>query len=74
MIIKKLLLENFRNYINQEINFENNINLFVGDNAQGKTNIIESIYVCAFAKTYRTQKDIDTINLNKDYYRITMNY
>ncbi|MBR1883538.1 MAG: DNA replication/repair protein RecF [Clostridia bacterium] len=74
MLIKRLLLEGFRNYINEEIKFDNKINLFVGDNAQGKTNIIESIYVCSYAKTYRTQKDIDTINFDKDYYRITMEY
>ena len=74
MIIKSLKLEGFRNYINQEIDFNDKINIFVGDNAQGKTNIIESIYVCSYTKTYRTQKDIDTINFNTDYYRITLNY
>lgn len=74
MLIKKIKLEGFRNYINEEIHFDKNINLFIGDNAQGKTNIIESIYMCAFTKTYRTLKDTDTINLNQDYFRITMNY
>lgn len=74
MIINKIKLEYFRNYINEEIVLDKNINLFVGDNAQGKTNIIESIYMCAFTKTYRTQKDTDTINMNQDYFRITMNY
>ncbi len=74
MLINKIKLEGFRNYINEEINLDKNINLFVGDNAQGKTNIIESVYMCAFTKTYRTLKDTDTINLNQDYFRITMDY
>ena len=65
MYLKKLKLENFRNYIDQELELINGINLFLGDNAQGKTNIIESIYVCAFGKSYRTQKDSELINLNK---------
>ena len=42
MYLQKLRLENFRNYINQEIELINGINLFLGDNAQGKTNIIEA--------------------------------
>ena len=74
MIIKKLKLEGFRNYLNQEINFNDKVNIFVGDNAQGKTNIIEAIYVCSYSKTYRTLKDIDTINFDRDYYRITIDY
>ena len=48
MYLKKLKLENFRNYIDQELELINGINLFLGNNAQGKTNIKESIYVCGF--------------------------
>ena len=48
MYIKKVTLNNFRNYENQEIDFGNNINIIYGDNAQGKTNIIESIFLCAY--------------------------
>lgn len=43
MLITELELQNFRNYEKQKIEFNNNINIFYGDNAQGKTNIIESI-------------------------------
>ena len=74
MIINDLLLEGFRNYRNQKIEFSDKINLFVGDNAQGKTNIIEAIYICSYSKTYRTPKDIDVINFESDYYRITLNF
>ena len=74
MYLQKLRLENFRNYINQEIVLINGINLFLGDNAQGKTNIIEAIYVCAFGKSYRTQKDNELINFNKEYCKIDLQY
>ena len=74
MYIEKVNLENFRNYESQEINFINGINLFVGNNAQGKTNIIESIYVSAFGKSYRASKDMELINFNKDFFRINLNY
>lgn len=74
MYLQKLRLENFRNYINQEIELINGINLFLGDNAQGKTNIIEAIYVCAFGKSYRTQKDNELINFNKEYCKIDLQY
>ena len=45
MYIKNIKLNNFRNYKNQEIKLEKNTNVFFGDNAQGKTNLLESIYV-----------------------------
>ena len=66
MWIKKLSLKNFRNYENQEINFCNNINIFYGENAQGKTNIIEAIYMSSIGKSFRASKDIETIMINKD--------
>ena len=44
MHINKVELHNFRNYENQEIKFKKNINVFYGDNAQGKTNILEAIF------------------------------
>ena len=56
MLITNLEIQNFRNYKNQKIDFNKNINIFYGDNAQGKTNIIESIFVCAFGKSFRTNK------------------
>lgn len=74
MFVKKLSLNNFRNYINQDISFINGINLFVGDNAQGKTNIIEAIYLSAFAKSYRTIKDVDLINFDKEFTRVEIEY
>lgn len=50
MYIKKLKLENYRNYNNEEILFDKNINIIYGNNAQGKTNLIEAIYLCSYRK------------------------
>lgn len=47
MYIKKIKLNNFRNYENVEIDLEQGINILYGDNAQGKTNLLEAIYLCA---------------------------
>ena len=66
MFIKKLMLLNYRNYKNVNIDFSRNVNVFMGDNAQGKTNILEAIYYCAFAKSHRTSKDRELINWNSD--------
>ena len=48
MYIKNISLENFRNYETQKIEFNKNINIIYGNNAQGKTNIIEDIFLCAY--------------------------
>lgn len=74
MHLEKLILNNFRNYNNQEIELINGINFFEGDNAQGKTNIIESIYMCAFGKSYRTIKDIEVVKFNEDFCRVNLIY
>ena len=57
MFIKRLQMLNYRNYNVLEINLGPNVNVFMGDNAQGKTNILEAIYYCAFARSHRTSKD-----------------
>lgn len=66
MYVKKLKLINYRNYENLEINLGKHVNVFMGDNAQGKTNILEAIYYCAFAKSHRTSRDRELINWNGD--------
>ena len=72
MFIKKIKLENFRNYEKQEIEFEKNINIIYGDNAQGKTNILESIFICSLGKSFRTNRDKELINKEKEYSKIEM--
>ena len=72
MYIQKIKLENFRNYRKAEIEFDKNINIIYGDNAQGKTNILESIFVCSLGKSFRTNKDKELINKEKDFSKIEM--
>lgn len=67
MYIKNLQLLNFRNYEELNIELNNGVNIFIGDNAQGKTNVLESIYYGSLAKSHRTSKDKELINWNKDY-------
>ena len=74
MYIKKIKLTNFRNYKEQEIEFEKNINIFYGDNAQGKTNIIESIFMCSLGKSFRTNKDAEVIKFNEENTSIITEY
>ena len=65
MWISKIKLNNFRNYENQEIELNDGINLFYGENAQGKTNIIESIFLCSVGKSFRARKDQELIKFNE---------
>lgn len=66
MYIKKLSLQDFRSYSNLDILLDNGINIFRGDNAQGKTNILESIYLCATARSHRTHKEKEIIRWNQE--------
>ncbi|MDP4147057.1 MAG: DNA replication/repair protein RecF [Bacillota bacterium] len=65
MYIKYLHLINFRNYEELNIELYKGINIFIGDNAQGKTNILESIYYGSLGKSHRASKDKDLVNWNK---------
>lgn len=66
MIIKSLELANFRNYEELNISFDKGTNILYGDNAQGKTNILEAIYVSATTKSHKGSKDKEIINFNKE--------
>nr|WP_295972450.1 DNA replication/repair protein RecF [uncultured Bacillus sp.] len=70
MFIKQLHLENYRNYNQLEASFENKVNVILGENAQGKTNVMESIYVLAMAKSHRTSNDKDLIRWDSEYAKI----
>lgn len=74
MYLKKLKLENFRNINNVELNFNNSINIFIGNNAQGKTNIIESIYFLAITKSHRTNNELNLIKQDELYTKVTGSY
>ena len=74
MWIKNIKIKNFRNYENEKINLEKNINIFYGENAQGKTNIIEAIFLCSLGKSFRAKKDIEMIKLNEENAIVEIEY
>lgn len=74
MVIKKIYLENFRNYKEQKIELGENINVFYGNNAQGKTNILEAIYYSALGRSFRTYKDSELIKFENDSSKINIFY
>jgi DNA replication and repair protein RecF len=70
MHIQQLTLQNYRNYEHQSVSFEDGVNVFIGENAQGKTNVLESIYLLAIGKSHRTNKDSDLVRQHSDEARI----
>lgn len=70
MFIKNIKVENFRNYENELIEFNKNINIIYGNNAQGKTNILEAIFFSALGKSFRTSKEKQVIMKEKDFFKI----
>ena len=65
MNIKEISLKNFRNYEDETIKFQEGLNVIIGNNAMGKTNLLESIYCCAIGKSPKTTKYKDLIRLGK---------
>lgn len=65
MYIKSLSLQYFRNYSSLNIDLSPKLNILYGDNAQGKTNILEAIYMCAMGRSQKTQKDKEIIKINE---------
>ena len=70
MNLEKLRLTNYRNCEELELDFDKNKILIIGKNAQGKTNILESIYFLSCLKTPRTSNTSELINFNKDFFKI----
>lgn len=70
MKIEHLKLTNFRNYDSLELDFNKNINIFIGNNGQGKTNILESIYVLSLTKSNRYGIDSDLIKFQEEVAKI----
>lgn len=61
MKIDSLAIKNFRNYENLRVDFDEKVNVFIGKNAQGKTNLLESIYYCCIGKSFKSCKDKELI-------------
>lgn len=74
MKINKLQLNNFRNYDQLSFELSPNVNVIIGDNAQGKTNLLEAIYISAIGKSFRTDKENEIIRFNEQFTKITVEY
>lgn len=74
MNITRLSVKNFRNLATQEVTLGQRLNVFVGNNAQGKTNLLESVYLCCLGKSPRTDRDKDMINWQEDRANVSVDF
>ena len=70
MYLKQITLTDFRNYQKQKLDFSPAVNVLIGKNAQGKTNLLEAIFVLAMAKSHRTSKDKELIRFKQEAARL----
>ena len=71
MFLKSLELNNFRNVSKVSFDFDKNINIFIGNNAQGKTNILESIYFLAITRSHRTHNEMNLVKSEELYTKVS---
>ena len=74
MLITSLKLQNFRNYEELKIDFNKDVNIIYGDNAQGKTNILEAIFVTSIGKSFRTNKDKELVKMGSEFSKIEVEF
>lgn len=74
MYLKKLIINNFKNYKEAELNFSQKINCFVGNNAAGKTNLLDALYYLSFCKSYFNAVDTQNILHHSDFFAIHGTY
>lgn len=74
MKVKSIRLKNYRNYDNAEIKFAETFNIIYGNNAQGKTNIIEAIFLCASGRSHRTSKDSELLKYGREFFEVRLEY
>ena len=72
MTVERLELNNFRNYETLDLVFSNDISILYGDNAQGKTNVLEAVYLCSTTKSHKGSKDKDMIKIGSDEAHLRM--
>jgi len=70
MYIKEIELKDYRNYKDLRVSFSDKVNIFLGNNAQGKTNLLEGIYLNAMAKSFKTSKDKELIRFGEDFCKV----
>lgn len=74
MKITKLCLNNFRNYTNTTVEFDDGVNFVVGKNAQGKTNLLESLYLMSVGKSTKNSKEKQLIKFEQDKAKIEVDF
>ena len=72
MEVKSVVLKNFRNYESRRVEFSSGLNVIYGENALGKTNLLESIYLCGVGKSPRTNKDKDMIKMGTSGFSVSL--
>jgi len=70
MYFKEVDLTNFRNYESQKIDFHDKVNIIIGKNAQGKTNLLEALYIMSLGKSFRTSKDNEMMRFGSELTRV----
>ncbi|MCP3032234.1 DNA replication/repair protein RecF [Halobacillus sp. A1] len=70
MYLNELSMRSFRNYDQLSLTFNHTINVIIGENAQGKTNLMEAIYALAFTRSHRTPRDKELIHWDAEYAKI----
>ena len=73
MHVNEIELKDFRNYRDIKISFSRDMNIFIGENAQGKTNLLEGIYFNSLAKSFKSYRDKDVIRFGEEFCRIITN-
>ena len=74
MKINKLNLVNFRNYENVEVEFQKGVNIILGDNGVGKTNLVEAIDYLTLGKSFKTSDEKELIRFSQEFSRIELEF
>lgn len=72
MLIESIYFENFRNYSQLSLEFQRKINIFIGENGEGKTNILEGIYLFSHLKSFRDNSENEILKWEKNYYYLKL--
>lgn len=70
MFIKDIELKNFRNYKELRTSFNEKVNIFLGNNAQGKTNLLEGIYLSSMAKSFKNIREKELIKFGEEFCKL----
>ena len=74
MFTERLELKNFRNYQHESLEFVDGINIFYGNNGQGKTNVLEALFLASMGKSFRTSHDVEMIKDGTDGFEIDVDF